>query len=39
MMGASPAGQMIAENVDTFLRVMYAQFPHPGIAALMRKDM
>ncbi len=38
-MGASLPGQLIAQDVDAFLRVLYSQFPHPGIAMLMRKDM
>lgn len=37
--GMNPRGNAIAEDVDGFLRVMYSVFPHPGIWALMRKDM
>ena len=37
--GAGLPGQIIAQDVDAFLRVLYSQFPHPGIAMLMRKDM
>ncbi len=37
--GAGLPGQIIAQDVDAYLRVLYAQFPHPGIAMLMRKDI
>ena len=37
--GAGQPGQIIAQDVDAFLRVLYAKFPHPGIAMLMRKDI
>jgi hypothetical protein len=37
--GMQTRGTAVASDVDGFLRVLYSQFPHPGIAALLRKDM
>lgn len=37
--GMMPRNNAVASDVDGFLRVLYSQFPHPGIFALMRKDM
>ncbi len=36
--GMMTRGQAVAEDVDGYLRVLYSQFPHPAIAALIRKD-
>lgn len=36
--GSGTRGQAVANDVDGFLRVLYSTFPHPGIAALLRKD-
>lgn len=37
--GMSPRSSAIAADVDGFLRILYSQFQHPGIAMLLRKDM
>ena len=37
MAGALGPGQNMAQDVDGFLRVLYEQFPHPAISALIQK--
>ena len=36
--GASTGAENASSNVDHLIRMMYAQFPHPAIAQLMRKE-
>ncbi len=36
--GMNPRGNAIAQDVDSFLRVLYSVFDHPAIGALLRKD-
>ena len=35
--GGQLRGPMVAQDVEGFLRVLYAQFPHPAIYQLLRK--
>ncbi len=37
-LGAATGSEQVAGNVDHLLRVMYAKFPHPAIAQLMKKE-
>ncbi len=36
--GLMSRGQLAAENVDDYLRILYSQFPHPAIARLIQLD-
>ena len=35
--GAGQRGMSVAEDLDTFLNVLYSKFPHPAIAQLIEK--
>ncbi len=36
--GAETPAQAVAEDLQGFLRMLYSQFPHPGIASLLNMD-